>query len=68
MPDFYLNERPVYVGDCHLAHVDSFVEEASYADTGDDLSDDELERLTELDEVQEYLYFENLEKYGYFQK
>lgn len=66
MPDCYLRERPVYLGDAELRGVDSYFLDACYADTLEDLDDDELDQLTE--EQQDRLVTMNIEKYGWFRK
>lgn len=66
MPDCYLNNRPIYLGDAELCGVDSFFLDACFADTMEDLDDDELDQLTE--EQQDRLVTMNIEKYGWFRK
>lgn len=64
MPDTYFKGRPVYFGDLHLDGVDSYFESASYADTDEDLDDDELNELTEREG--DYIVTENCEHFGFF--
>lgn len=66
MPDGYLKGRPVYFGDVVCAGVDSYFESAHYADTDEELSDDELNELT--DQEADYIVQQNFERLGYFQK
>lgn len=46
--------------------VDSYIESAQWADTGEPLTDDELERLQA--ENEDWLVLQNMERYGYYQK
>jgi hypothetical protein len=62
MPCLYFNNRPVYVGDICYRGVDSFIESASWADTGHDLDDEELEALAN---STDYLAVKVLDHYGY---
>lgn len=64
MPDGYYCDRPVYFGDVCLAGCDSYFEDACYADTLEDLDDNELYELTEL--YADYLCEKNLEHFGYW--
>lgn len=46
--------------------VDTFIESAQYADTGDALSEDELDRLQENNS--DFLVLHNMERFGYYAK
>lgn len=66
MPDTYLNGRPVYFSDAHFDGVDSYFESASYADTDEDLDENELDQLGT--ECVDHLVVGSIEKHGYFKK
>ena len=66
MPDCYLRGRPVYLGDAELNGVDSYFLDACYADSMEDLDDNELDEIT--DQEQDRLVTMNIEKYGWFKK
>lgn len=66
MPDTYLNDRPVYIDDCHLDGVDSYITAATYADTLEGLSDDDLDSLTDISG--DYLVEQNMERFGWYKK
>lgn len=64
IPDTYMDNRPVYIGNIHLDSVDSFIETASWADSDKDLSDDELYRLTQ--QEQDLIVTRHCEELGWF--
>lgn len=64
--EHYLNGRPVEIIKCYLKGVNSYVDKAVFLDTGDKLSEDELEQLETV--CQDYLIQQNVEHYGYYQK
>jgi hypothetical protein len=66
MPDAYLNGRPVYFGDIDYRGVDSFMHGCCYADTLEDLDDNEHEELQE--QCADYLCTQVSEHYGYYPK
>jgi len=65
MPDTYFKGRPVYFGDTELRFCDSMFLDATYADTGIDLDEDELCALAE--QEQDYLVQQNIEHHGYWE-
>ncbi len=65
-PDTIFKGRPVYFGDIQLSGVDSYFESAYWSDTGEDLTDTELDELAE--HCADYLVKENIERFGYYQK
>lgn len=66
MPDTYFRNRPVYFGKVHLAGVNSFFENAFYADTFEEFNDRELNDLTE--QCSDYLIEQNCLRFGYYPK
>lgn len=68
MPDTYINGRPVYVEGWEGKGVDSFFTKAYWADTDEELNEDELDQLTDDSWGQDYLIQQNLEKFSYYQK
>jgi hypothetical protein len=64
--DCYLNDRPVEIIKCYLKGVNSYIDKAIYLDTGDKLSDDELDVLADV--AQDYIIQQNVEHFGYYQK
>lgn len=66
LPDAYLNGRPVYFGDIDYRGVDSFMHGCTYADTDEELSDNEHDEL--MDQCADYLCEQVQEHYGYYPK
>jgi hypothetical protein len=64
MPDTYLNGRPVYFGGMEFDGVDSYISDACYADTLQDLDDHDILELNE--QEKDYICEQILEHYGYW--
>lgn len=66
LPDTYLNGRPVYFGGIHLDGVDSYFIDACFADSLEDLTEEELFQLDS--QCGDYIVEKNLEHFGFFKK
>ena len=66
MAKLTLYGRPVVDIECYLDGVDSYIESATWDDTGLPLTDGELDDLQ--DAAQDYLVQENCERFGYYKK
>lgn len=65
-PDIMLNKRGVYVEDMFLDGVDSYIIRASWEDTGEELTDEELDDLEM--KAQDFLAEQSMEKHGFYRK
>jgi hypothetical protein len=66
LPDTYLHGRPVYIEDIEYVGIDSFILNAVYADTSEDVDLDDLELVQEA--ALGWFWDRVAEHYGYFPK